>query len=654
MKHVVLYALCFMLYASWFVIFTPSARAAVPTFDVGLNPKMDQLLVKTEDIRTMTRNIQCMISNLHRKEYGPPPVGCSGSSGSSGLGSFGGIFNKISSIASIFSGGNFGNTSGPAIDSGNQPAFDPYSQDSAEWLVTDSAGGQSTVDWSQDSAEWLVTDSAGGQSTVDWSQDSAEWLVTDSAGQESTVNLDQDSTELVFKDGAGKESTVNLDQDSTELAITDSAGQKYTVNLDQDSTETVFKDGAGRPVTDTGIINTLKGILNKIGPTKDILKKIGSVRDIIKQIGAIKSIVQAVGNGGGLPSLTRSIDSLIGRAASIFGQCDSLDCMARKMAETAQGFLQQQILNWIRTGAVTNSGGSGAPLFVRDWDRYLLDAANYASSIFLGELRGTQLCEPFGSELKRIFSAGGGFNVGAISGGGFGGGISSGSGGLPSFSQRLNCNLNSSTRNFQPFFDDFDNGGWEAWADLTKPEVNPFGQYIMTLEEKGTREARAVQAARLEAESGQGFLGDKKCVEREITLPPDDFGDYEGGTQTYQDCPIVTPGIIQAEVTTKVAVSEQEKLQDVHEMKELFDTILRQEVQSILFSAGGLFSGSLSPSNSSSQPPSTPTPTRQPTPTPPRTTPTPTPMSISAPTPTPSPFTGGGGTFGGGGASGSF
>ncbi|OGF51503.1 hypothetical protein A2739_01450 [Candidatus Giovannonibacteria bacterium RIFCSPHIGHO2_01_FULL_43_100] len=633
MKHVVLYALCFMLYASWFVIFTPSARAAVPTFDVGLNPKMDQLLVKTEDIRTMTRNIQCMISNLHRKEYGPPPVGCSGSSGSSGLGSFGGIFNKISSIASIFSGGNFGNTSGPAIDSGNQPAFDPYSQDSAEWLVTDSAGGQSTVDWSQDSAEWLVTDSAG---------------------QESTVNLDQDSTELVFKDGAGKESTVNLDQDSTELAITDSAGQKYTVNLDQDSTETVFKDGAGRPVTDTGIINTLKGILNKIGPTKDILKKIGSVRDIIKQIGAIKSIVQAVGNGGGLPSLTRSIDSLIGRAASIFGQCDSLDCMARKMAETAQGFLQQQILNWIRTGAVTNSGGSGAPLFVRDWDRYLLDAANYASSIFLGELRGTQLCEPFGSELKRIFSAGGGFNVGAISGGGFGGGISSGSGGLPSFSQRLNCNLNSSTRNFQPFFDDFDNGGWEAWADLTKPEVNPFGQYIMTLEEKGTREARAVQAARLEAESGQGFLGDKKCVEREITLPPDDFGDYEGGTQTYQDCPIVTPGIIQAEVTTKVAVSEQEKLQDVHEMKELFDTILRQEVQSILFSAGGLFSGSLSPSNSSSQPPSTPTPTRQPTPTPPRTTPTPTPMSISAPTPTPSPFTGGGGTFGGGGASGSF
>src|SRR3990167_2656414 len=520
MKHVVLYALCFMLYASWFVIFTPSARAAVPTFDVGLNPKMDQLLVKTEDIRTMTRNIQCMISNFNRKEYGPPPVGCSGSSGSSGLGSFGGIFNKISGIASIFSGGNFGNTSGPAIDSGNQPAFDPYSQDSAEWLVTDSAGGQSTVDWSQDSAEWLVTDSAGGQSTVDWSQDSAEWLVTDSAGGQSTVDwsqdsaewlvtdsaggqltgewrqdfagrlLDgkgggqstvdwsqdsaewlvtdsaggqstvdwsQDSAECLVTDSAGGQSTVDWSQDSAEWLVTDSAGQEYTVNLDQDSTETVFKDGAGRPVTDTGIINTLKGILNKIGPTKDILKKIGSVRDIIKQIGAIKSIVQAVGNGGGLPSLTRSIDSLIGRAASIFGQCDSLDCMARKMAETAQGFLQQQILNWIRTGAVTNSGGSGAPLFVRDWDRYLLDAANYASSIFLGELRGTQLCEPFGSELKRIFSAGGGFNVGAISGGGFGGGISSGSGGLQSFSQRLNCNLNSSTRNFQPFFDDFDN-----------------------------------------------------------------------------------------------------------------------------------------------------------------------------------------------------
>ena len=155
MKHVVLYALCFMLYASWFVIFTPSARAAVPTFDVGLNPKMDQLLVKTEDIRTMTRNIQCMISNLHRKEYGPPPVGCSGSSGSSGLGSFGGIFNKISSIASIFSGGNFGNTSGPAIDSGNQPAFDPYSQDSAEWLVTDSAGGETTGDMGPEFSEWV-------------------------------------------------------------------------------------------------------------------------------------------------------------------------------------------------------------------------------------------------------------------------------------------------------------------------------------------------------------------------------------------------------------------------------------------------------------------------------------------------------------------
>src|SRR3990167_7391190 len=169
--------------------------------------------------------------------------------------------------------------------------------------------------------------------------------------------------------------------------------------------------------------------------------------------------------------------------------------------------LTEQIVMMIRTG-----GQGGGPLFVQDWNQFLLDAADQASGVFIKELNLTQLCEPFAPRLRLIFA-----------------------GGRRSFQDRYRCTVSTVMGNIQGFFDDFNNGGWQRWIELTQVQNNPYGQYLGLLEEKEKREALAAQASFNEAMSANGFLGKKDCSYPQIEHG---MGDQPVGNR----CLIVSPG----------------------------------------------------------------------------------------------------------------
>ncbi len=226
--------------------------------------------------------------------------------------------------------------------------------------------------------------------------------------------------------------------------------------------------------------------------------------------------------------------------------------------------LTDQIVMMIRTG-----GQGGGPLFVQDWNGFLLDAADQASGVFIKELNLTQLCEPFAPRLRLIFA-----------------------GGRQSFQERYRCTVSTVMGNIQSFFNDFNNGGWQRWIELTQVQNNPYGQYLGILEEKEKREALGVQKSFNEAMSANGFLGIPECQEQ---LPEEHINPNTGATELVPvepRCKIVSPGKWLEE---RLVASTNSDIQQLNLADSFNEIILAafQTMMQTLFSSGGLASSDI-------------------------------------------------------------
>ena len=343
--------------------------------------------------------------------------------------------------------------------------------------------------------------------------------------------------------------------------------------------------------------NLLSGVIGSIG---------GQLSSVFGNLGNIfpSSLFNFLPGPGGTPSINSipSIGSVIGGVAGIFGGCDSLDCIAWNISKALLASFSKQVTDWVRTGGV-----NGDSLFVRDWERFLADAADQASGLFFEELNQMDICKPFATEVKLTIANK--FNNSR-----------------QPFHQRARCTVSSVMSNFENFYDDFGNGGWLRWLEITQiPQNNIHGFTFLAAEEQLYRETLAAETARDEALASDGFIGQKVCVPKTIEIPPDD--DDEGGAVEYEDCQIVTPGDLVEEEMTEVLGAEVEQLNMADELDEVLSVLLNQLLQGVLFSAGGLFSPTYTPT------PTSPSPIPPPSPTPP------TPPAPPAPPGTPLPIT---------------
>ncbi|MBI2023251.1 hypothetical protein HYT01_01660 [Candidatus Giovannonibacteria bacterium] len=290
--------------------------------------------------------------------------------------------------------------------------------------------------------------------------------------------------------------------------------------------------------------------------------------------GVLGSVLGSGGSGSIFNTGSSFLDTLANKGFSVVdsfvSQVTSLsyDEIAWNISKYVLHLFSQQIIQWVRTGNI-----GGTPLFVTDWDQFLLGAADKASGLFLNELGITNLCEPFGTQIKQV--------------------ISGGPAGRPSqrapYSQRAACTVTGVANNVQGLFTDFAGagGGWEKWGEVVSDlQNNPFGQYLIGMEEKQEREMRAVQANNTEAKSANGFLATRVCSLIQT-----------GGVSTGEKCTLQTPGKAVEETLAKVLGSEIEQLNLADELDEILAVVLQKLLSSVLFGNGGLLSANITSSN---------------------------------------------------------
>jgi hypothetical protein len=165
-------------------------------------------------------------------------------------------------------------------------------------------------------------------------------------------------------------------------------------------------------------------------------------------------------------------------------------------------YMVDEIVRWIQ--------GGGEPRFITDWEGFLLDVADQAGGKFLEELLGSDVMAGLCRSDWAIK-----VNIALQK--------------PPRFATQARCTLTDIGANFDDFMDNFNNGGWKAWIKVSEAQNNPYGFYLMALNEKLAREAEAKTGAKMKAETGKGFLGDDVC--EKITCSTGGYGP-KGGVET--------------------------------------------------------------------------------------------------------------------------
>jgi len=147
--------------------------------------------------------------------------------------------------------------------------------------------------------------------------------------------------------------------------------------------------------------------------------------------------------------------------------------------------LTNDIIKWIQ--------GGGEPRFISDWEGFLKNAGNKAGGLFVDKYLGANyLCEPFDVAIKIPLRK------------------------VETFQEKVKCTLEDMGINIRMFLDEFKIGGWMGWIELTKPQGNFYGGYLIAQTEKINREEAAKDAAGQEGGAGRGFLSVKVCVKGKI------------------------------------------------------------------------------------------------------------------------------------------
>lgn len=154
---------------------------------------------------------------------------------------------------------------------------------------------------------------------------------------------------------------------------------------------------------------------------------------------------------------------------------------AEKMA---MAYFRKSLMNYITQNIV--AWGQGKDAFTTDFS--FTDAIDVAGGTFLNELVGINFCGDWGAKIKISLAE------------------------VKEFKQDAVCTFSEIGHNFNDFMDDFNNGGWEGWIQLTESSNNPYSIYLDAWGEKLKKENETKSQLKEKTSVGGGFLGDEVCV----------------------------------------------------------------------------------------------------------------------------------------------
>lgn len=251
------------------------------------------------------------------------------------------------------------------------------------------------------------------------------------------------------------------------------------------------------------------------------------------------------------------------RAHAIFGFGDlviDIKQLARNAADgVAMAIARRMVDDMVRsTVEWAQTGFEGNPAYATNPAQYFGDIADGVAGDFIGGSDLGFLCSPFEIQIRLAL--------------------------INSYTRptRFQCTFTEAVGNLEAFYDDFDNGGWDAWFTMTQTRGgNPYGAFLEAQAELDRRVAAKTSVESQKLDWNQGFLSWSECVEE----------DEETGKCLKRDPNTKTPGSIIKSQLENVLPSGLDQLVTVEHVEQLVGAFAQGLLTRYVFSSDGLFDG---------------------------------------------------------------
>ena len=260
------------------------------------------------------------------------------------------------------------------------------------------------------------------------------------------------------------------------------------------------------------------------------------------------------------------------RAQAWFLLTTDIKVLAKTIADgIAMATAQRLVDNTVRsTVNWAQSGFDGNPAYVTDPQQFFLNVGDTVAGDFIGGASSTLsfLCSPFQTKIRLALRN--------------------------AYLQepQYSCSLTGVVQNVDAFYNNFSQGGWDAWFAVTQTSGgNPYDAYLEAKLDLDSRIANTIGLKQDELNRNQGFLSWKAC---EQYGPPqtggiDDPGRLDTPTQRCIKEKTLTPGVTIKEQLDKVLPSGMQKLITVNHVEQLVTAFANGLLNRYVFGSEGLF-----------------------------------------------------------------
>lgn len=247
-----------------------------------------------------------------------------------------------------------------------------------------------------------------------------------------------------------------------------------------------------------------------------------------------------------------------------------LDPLAWFAAKKIVQNLTAQTVNWI------NSGFQGNPAYVQDPGQFFANIGDNVASKFINDAGLNSLCSPFKAQVRLALVK----NY------------------LQEGRNDYSCKLSIIKDNYDDFISDFNNGGWDAWYEITQiPQNNPMGAFTAAQDQLAFQIGTEREKYSNQLQYGRGFLSYEKCPTGKEYTGPSDPNDPDGFQPG--DCLVkketVTPGSVIETQLQNVLPSGIRQLELADSFNEIVGALINQMFTRVVGgggNGGGLTSAS--------------------------------------------------------------
>ncbi len=243
-----------------------------------------------------------------------------------------------------------------------------------------------------------------------------------------------------------------------------------------------------------------------------------------------------------------------------------LDGFANAVAKIALKKLTSKTVNWI------NSGFKGNPAYIQNPKQFFLDIGDNVASDFLSQAGINQICSPFKAQVRLALVK----NY------------------ISEADENYSCTLSILKDNYDAFTNDFAQGGWQGWFEITQnSQNNPYGSYLAAKSTLAIKIGTEKNQYQKELDLSGGFLNYKRCPRGGEYVTPG------GEKRCSVEEETVTPGSAINEQLNRSLGSSWSQLEAADELDEIVTALVTQLVEQVAGKVGGLFGASEAGSGSS-------------------------------------------------------